>query len=155
MKRRRNNINNYLTIQKIRYEKKLFYEVDIPKELYKYLTLKLILQPIVENAIYHGVKGKKQGGNISIIGRETSDYLEFIVRDTGIGMSRDVLEELNANLQRPLGEAWTGMESFGIKNVSDRIRVFFGPPYGLRYESCQGEGATVYITLPKLWRERC
>ena len=143
-------INNYLTIQKIRYKKKLFYEVDISESIFEYFTLKLILQPIVENAIYHGVKGKKGGGHVYIEGREEENRLVFIVRDTGAGMDESTVGTLNANLKRPLSEEWTGQESFGVKNVSDRIRVFFGYPYGLRYESKKGEGTTVYITIPKL-----
>ena len=142
-------IDNYMTIQKIRYKKKLSYQVDIPESMYEYYTLKLILQPIVENAIYHGIKGKKSGGNVSIEGREAEDKLVFVVRDTGAGMTENAIRELNANLKKPLGKEWIGQESFGVKNVSDRIRVFFGYPYGLSYESKEGEGTTVTITIPK------
>ena len=143
-------INNYLTIQKIRYKKKLFYEVDIPRSMHSCFTLKLILQPIVENAIYHGVKSKKGGGYVYVEGREEEGSLVFTVRDTGAGLPEDAVRELNANMKRPLGEEWTGEKSFGMKNVSDRIRVFFGYPYGLVFESKEGEGTTVTITIPKL-----
>ena len=141
---------SYLTIQKIRYKKKLDFEMEIPEVMREYVTLKLILQPIVENAIYHGIKAKKAGGEIFVSGYEQQDCLVFTVKDTGVGFGESTLAELNENLQKPFGIVWTGMDSFGIKNVSDRIKVFFGYRYGLRYESVLGEGTTVYITIPKL-----
>jgi len=144
------HISNYLTIQKIRYKKKLSYEVEIDERISEYYTVKLTLQPIVENAIYHGVKGKKAGGDIYVEGHEEEDCLVFTIKDTGIGMSSDKVEALNINLEKPLGENWDGTESFGIKNVSDRIKVFFGNQYGLRYESEKGEGTKAYITIPKI-----
>lgn len=144
------HIGYYLTIQQIRYKSKLNYEVDVPEDMGGYFTLKLILQPIVENAIYHGIKAKKGGGNIFVSGREQQDCLVFTVRDTGGGFDDAALSELNANLERPFDTAWTGAGSFGIKNVSDRIKVFFGYQYGLHYESVRGEGTTVLITIPKL-----
>jgi two-component system sensor histidine kinase YesM len=144
------HVGYYLTIQQTRYKNKLDYEVEIPEEIGSYYTLKLILQPIVENAIYHGIKGKKGGGSVFVGGREQQECLVFMVRDTGIGFDEDTLIDLNANLKKPFDEAWTGMDMFGIKNVSDRIKVFFGYQYGLRYESVKGEGTTVFITIPKL-----
>lgn len=144
------HIGYYLTIQQIRYKSKLNYEVDVPEDMGGYFTLKLILQPIVENAIYHGIKAKKGGGNIFVSGSEQQDCLVFTVRDTGGGFDDAALSELNANLERPFDTAWTGAGSFGIKNVSDRIKVFFGYQYGLHYESVKGEGTTVLITIPKL-----
>jgi len=144
------HVQSYLTIQKIRYKKKLAFEMEIPEEICEYVTLKLILQPIVENAIYHGIKAKKAGGEIFVSGYEQQDCLVFTVKDTGIGFDESALAGLNENLQKPFGTAWTGMDTFGIKNVSDRIKVFFGYQYGLRYESVLGEGTTVYITIPKL-----
>ncbi len=144
------HVGYYLTIQQIRYKNKLNYEVDIPEDMGGYYTLKLILQPIVENAIYHGIKAKKGGGDIFVSGRELQDCLEFTVRDTGGGFDEDALSELCENLNKPFGVAWTGAGSFGIKNVSDRIKVFFGYQYGLRFVSVKGEGTTVVITIPKL-----
>ena len=144
------HVGYYLTIQQIRYRSKLNYEVDVPEDMGSYFTLKLILQPIVENAIYHGIKAKKGGGNIFVSGSEQQDCLVFTVRDTGGGFDDPALSELNANLERPFGTAWTGAGSFGIKNVSDRIKVFFGYQYGLHYESVKGEGTKVLITIPKL-----
>ncbi len=150
------HIGYYLTIQQIRYKKKLHYEVDIPEEMGGYFTLKLILQPIVENAIYHGVKAKKSGGVVFVNGREEQDCLVLTVRDTGIGFDEAELAELNENLSRPFGAEWAGAASFGIRNVSDRIKVFFGYQYGLRYESVKDEGTSVLITIPKLrkWEQQ-
>jgi two-component system sensor histidine kinase YesM len=141
------HIFNYLTIQQLRYRSKLSYEIDIPESMYRYQTLKLLLQPLVENAIYHGIKLKKEQGRITVTGYETEHTLHFLVHDTGPGMTEEQLEQLHNTLEEEDG---IKMDSYGAKNVHERIRLFFGAEYGLKYESMAEQGTTVTLTIPKL-----
>ena len=89
------HIEGYLTIQQTRYRDVLRFEIVIPDEIGDYFILKLLLQPLVENAIYHGIKIKRGGGTIRVSGRLEEDHLVFSVEDTGCGMTKDQLEKLN------------------------------------------------------------
>lgn len=140
------NIKSYLTIQKMRYGDKLAYEVRIPEDLRGWLTPKLILQPIVENAVYHGIKLSPEGGTITIGARRTQKLLILTVEDSGVGMT----EEQTARLFEPKENSDRGI---GIINVNDRIRLTFGGEYGLHYYSGVGKGTRVEIWLPLMDRE--
>ncbi|MGE5583306.1 MAG: sensor histidine kinase [Bacillota bacterium] len=139
--------DSYLTIQHIRYKNKFSYEIAIPEELTKYQTLKLILQPLIENAIYHGIKMKREPGKIMITAREDEDCLIFEVSDTGIGMTREKLKALENTLKNSSGER---LKSYGLKNVNERIKIYFGPEYGLTFFSEYGRGTKVEIKIPKI-----
>jgi two-component system sensor histidine kinase YesM len=110
--------------------------------------LKLVLQPIVENAIYHGVKWKRTGGDVVISGREEQDDVVLVVSDNGIGIPPARLEALRRMLENGHREADT--EGFGIKNVDERIKIYFGNRYGIRIDSTEGVGTVVRIVVPKL-----
>ena len=88
------HITNYLKIQQMRYQDKIRFTLDMDRELYPYLTLKVLLQPLVENAIYHGIKNKEGPGTITITGRLQDDRIRFQVMDDGIGMDRSKVETL-------------------------------------------------------------
>lgn len=135
------NIKSYLTIQKMRYGDKLSYEVQIPPNLLQLMTPKLILQPIVENAVYHGIKLSKDGGVITIGARRTQKLLILTVEDTGVGMT----EEQIARLFEPKENTDRGI---GVINVNNRIRLSFGGEYGLHYYIGDGKGTRVEIWLP-------
>ena len=140
------HVESYLVIQHMRYAKKFDYTVDVPKELYKYKAVKVILQPLVENAIYHGIKLKKEKGHIWVRGEEKSDHLLFTVQDTGKGMDEETLLKLNNTLKDQPGEKLT---IYGLKNVEERIKLFFGNSFGITFRSIEGQGTTAEIKIPK------
>ena len=135
-----------LYIQKIRYKDKLNYAVDVPAELSGCLVPKLILQPLVENAIFHGIKQKRGGGTIAVTGRMSEEGLRITVRDDGAGMPPERLAALREQLKKPLDE----MEktSFGLFYIAERIRLCYGDRYGISLDSTPGEGTTVTVSLP-------
>jgi len=139
------HIENYLKIQKMRYKNKLDYQIDVDDSLKHYQTIKVILQPIVENAIYHGIKKKKGPGLITITAREEGKDLILRVSDNGIGMDRDTLRALLE--PAPPGREGRGV---GVRNVHERLQLYFGKSYGLSFESTPGEGTTAYIRFPKI-----
>lgn len=139
------HVQSYLYIQKVRYEDKLEYAIDIPESLYGLRVIKLILQPLVENAIYHGIKQKRGTGHIRVTARLQGDVLCFTVADDGAGMSPEMCEKLN----RELSDENTLPESgYGIFNVNNRIRLSYGSRYGLHYAINETGGITVTMTCP-------
>lgn len=141
------HIKSYLTIMHLRYKSKLSYEIDVDPALNSYKTLKLLLQPIVENAIYHGVKLKKEKGIIRITVMEEQNSIVFRVEDSGKGMLPETLEALIHTLEKSEGKQ---LDSYGVRNVSERIKIFFGMDYGLTYWSEYEVGTTVEIRIPKI-----
>ncbi len=135
------HIEGYLKIQQTRYRDIMDYEIDIPDELGDHLILKLLLQPLVENAIYHGIKIKRGGGKIRVSGRLEDGRLVFKVEDTGAGMKPEQLEELNARMKQERPAVNKGGGGFGLVNVNLRIRLYYNQPDGLKIES--GENGTV------------
>lgn len=135
------NIKSYLTIQKMRYEDKHSWRVDVPAELLGLMTPKLILQPIVENAVYHGIKMSQAGGEIAISARTEGERLIITIADSGVGMTPEQLEQLF--VPRPDTD-----RGIGVINVNNRIKLCFGGEYGLHYFSTPGEGTRVEIWLP-------
>ncbi len=139
------NIRSYLTIQKMRYKDKLSYQVEIPDVLLSLKTPKLILQPIVENAVYHGIKMSPTGGEIRISASATETELTITVEDDGVGMS----EEQIAKIFIADKHDHAGM-GIGVINVNNRIKLCFGEDYGLSYHSKEGKGTRVDILIPKI-----
>lgn len=141
-----NHVQSYLIIQKIRYEDKLDYEIKFDENILDFKVIKLILQPLVENAIYHGIKEKRGNGKIVITGKIDGDILCFTVMDDGKGMEEEVLNKINKMLS---GENKNRNEiGYGIFNVNERIRIIYGEEYGLRYKSIYGEGTIVELRHP-------
>lgn len=142
------HIESYLQIQRFRYRDILNYEIDIPEEFLGYRIIKMTLQPVVENALYHGIKNKRGGGTIKISMHHKDNDLEIDVEDNGIGMN----SEDTANLQRladGLEKAREDNAGFGMANVGERMRLNYGPEYGLKIESEYGKGTIVKILFPK------
>ena len=137
---------SYLQIQKFRYKNQFEYFFDVEEQCLHYYCNKITLQPIIENAIYHGLNRMIEEGVIRIrIWEEDGDVI-FSVSDNGVGMTK---EQCDALLKEDSGRE-TGI---GMKNVNDRVRIYFGEKYGMRIESEPDEGTTVYIRMPKLEEE--
>ncbi len=139
------HVENYLIIQSIRYEDKFNYSIDYDEDIAQLKIIKIVLQPLVENAIYHGVKMKRGGGEIRISGKRTGDDVRIVITDTGAGMSSEQLNALNNTLNRTGSDK---LDSYGVINVNERIRIFFGDKYGLTYKSIAGEGTEVTMNIP-------
>ena len=140
------HVRSYLIIQKVRYEDKLEYEISFEEEVLDCRVIKLILQPLVENAIYHGIKQKRGGGKITISVEKKDGKLYFCVTDNGIGIREEKILEIQKVLDdRKLEGSNFG---FGIFNVSERIKLTFGTEYGLNYKSNYNEGTTVELWHP-------
>lgn len=141
------HIRSYLDIQEVRYRDILEYDIQIDRELYDYQILKLSLQPLVENALYHGIKYKRAKGHIHISGEKLGESLRLTVSDDGVGMDLDDLMQLRKEIARPCRETEKG---FGLANVNERIRMYFGPGYGMRVDSKKGAGTVVEIRIPAI-----
>lgn len=140
----------YVQIQNIRFENKIKYEVEVEEEIMDFLIPKITFQPIVENAILHGILGRpERTGTISIFGQRTETGLRFTIKDDGIGMTEAQLQQLTYEKRSP-GRSDSG---YGTINVAQRLHNYFGDEYGLTYHSAEGEGTTVAIRVPAIDRE--
>lgn len=137
------HVSNYLYIQEIRYKSKLKYRIETDPATLNVEIPKLILQPLVENAIYHGIKKKRGGGTVLIESERKENQIRLTVRDDGAGMDKEQLERLRARL----GEE-DGQKSFGLYYVKERIRLYYGSDYSIAVSSAPEEGTTVTISLP-------
>lgn len=146
LREEKTHVANYLYIQKIRYQDKLRYEIDIPECYDTLIVPKLILQPLVENAIYHGIKLKRGGGVIRIVGRQTGSIFELCVCDNGAGIAPTRLQLLQEQLQTP-GNVQNKV-GFGLFYVAERIKLCYGAEYGVNIDSVEGVETTVTIHLP-------
>lgn len=134
---------SYLEIQQYRYRDILEFEINIPKELSGIPVPKLSIQPLAENALYHGIKNRRGKGKILIEGREEEDALVLTVSDNGQGMTPERLHEVQEAIR--IGER----AGFGLAAVAERIALYYGPGYGMRIFSEEGKGTTVEIRLGK------
>ena len=139
------HINSYLQIQQSRYKDILSYEINIPEELYVYQILKLTLQPLIENSLYHGIKMQRTKGKITVLGEIIDEVIYFHVIDNGIGMNEEELNALRKEVEMPGNKQSTG---FGLANVNKRIKLYYGNDYGLDIQSKKGEGTEITIKFP-------
>jgi two-component system, sensor histidine kinase YesM len=145
------HVQSYLTIEDMRYRNKFDYIIDVEPALYEFEILKITLQPLVENAIYHGIKEIDGRGRISIKGEKRDDTIVFTVQDNGRGMEAEKLRLLNSALKDPFqeqGRHARGGMGVGIRNVHARLMLYFGEDYGLSCESRRREGTTITILFP-------
>jgi len=142
------HIRNYLYLQRFRHGEKYDYRLEVDAWLLERKTIKLILQPLVENAIYHGVRElERQDGLISVKGYHSEGQAYFEVIDNGLGMSPEKVEEIN-NLLHGNGVYAGEQRYFGLRNVNERIVLAFGKEYGLSITSTLGRGTRVVVHLP-------
>lgn len=139
------HIQNYLTIQNIRYKNKFTHAIEVDPDIYACKTLKIVLQPLVENAIYHGLKQQAVLGHIRITGKREAGTIVLQVIDDGVGMTEEQVRALTASFR--LGDGGKGV---GLPNVNHRIRLYFGEGYGLEIESELEEGTTVTLKIPEI-----
>jgi len=144
---------SYLTIQRMRYRDIMDFHIDVDADVSKNTVLKLILQPLVENALYHGIKNKRQGGTISVRAKRKSENEVLLeVEDDGIGFTAEKLAQLRAELDDDSGDIM--LESgFGIGNVNKRIRLYYGKQYGLSVRSEYNTGTCVTLVIPAITEE--
>ncbi len=138
---------DYLELQKLRYSDVFDYRIEVSELMESIMIPKLSIQPIVENAIEHGFKYLSETGLIRIYDEMHEDAYEIIVADNGVGMSEDHMDKLNQVLSDPTDHQT--IRSFGIKNVSHRMKLFFGQEYGVYVVSEAGKGTEIRIKLPK------
>ena len=140
------HVGSYMKIQKFRYQDVMDYEIHIEKELYPYTIPKLMLQPLAENALLHGVRNKRGGGHIYITGRKEGERIIFKVKDDGRGMKPEELSRLRQGI-KDNNLKTTDNSGFGIVNVNQRIQNYYGREYGISYESEYGRGTTATIII--------
>ena len=138
------HVRNYLMIQNMRFKNRFEYSIDVDEEVLSYSSLKLMLQPLVENAIYHGMEFMDGDGEIDVKVFKEDDSLYFTITDNGLGMSEDMVETL---LSKDFVSSKKG-SGIGVKNVNERIKLYFGSEYGLKVESEPDEGTKITIHLP-------
>jgi len=138
------HVESYLQIQKMRYGSKFEYSISIDDDIREALLLRLLLQPLVENALYHGIKPKEGPGRIEVLGHREGGNLVLIIRDDGVGMDKAALDRL----KEPGSH-----QHIGLENVQERVRIFYGSGAGLAVSSQEGKGTEVRLTLPFLTTE--
>lgn len=137
------HIRSYLEIQQVRYKDILDYVIDMNQELAGYQVPKLTLQPLVENALYHGIKLKRGKGTIHVTSYSEGDVIYMEVTDSGAGMDEERLKEVRRAIRK---EERVG---FGLSTVHERLQLLYGTEYGLTIESNAGEGTKVVARIPK------
>lgn len=139
------HVRNYLTIQQKRFKNKFIYQIQAKEEVLSLASLKLMLQPLVENAIYHGMEFMDGDGEILVMAERKEDSLYFTIKDNGLGMTEKQVEGLLTGETKSTSGKGSGI---GVKNVNERIRLYFGEGYGLKIISEPDEGTTIIIRLP-------
>jgi two-component system sensor histidine kinase YesM len=143
------HVRSYLTIQKMRYRDILDYRIEVEEALLDSTILKLTLQPLVENALYHGIKTKRNGGMIIVQAKQTNENMLLLeVRDDGVGFTPYKLAQIQASLAEDIGEISMKEGGFGLENVNKRIRLYYGKTYGVSIQSQYRGGTQVTITIP-------
>ena len=145
LERELEHVKNYLIIQSMRYADKFTYEISAESGVERCRTIKLILQPIVENCIYHGIKKKRGTGKITIRAYRREQNLIIEVSDDGCGMPEEICRKILSDEIESENISGSGI---GVKNVNERIQLRFGKKYGLSYSSEEGVGTTVTYVLP-------
>lgn len=143
------HVTSYLRIQNIIYSKKFSYEICCEKTLYPYKTLKLLLQPLVENSISHARPKKGEKVHIQVSVYEEDDCLTLSVRDHSRGLTAQEVSAIQNRLSQPAAEDGR-KNGYGLYNVNERIHVLLGKDYGIHLSSSYGEGTHVFIRIPKV-----
>lgn len=141
-------VRNYVELLNCRYPGRFVLQIDVPEELNDYNIIKLVFQPIIENAAYHGLDDSKEHMHISIRCEFTAHKLLFHIRDDGCGMDQQTLDKLKDDLRRETPHKKSINGGIGMKNVHQRVQLNYGAAYGIELFSKQGEGTDVILALP-------
>lgn len=141
------HIEDYLIILKMRYGASLEYNISIPESMMQITVLKMILQPLVENAVYHGTKVVRRKGLVEIIGYESDTSIVFEIKDNGIGMNEEKIKEVKSHLSKTLDTKYEN--GYGLYNVNRRIILYYGTKANIQIESEEFVGTTMRVILPK------
>lgn len=147
------HVKDYVSIQAIRFSNRFSLTLDIPEELYSQKVLKLILQPLVENAFYHGLDYCTAGDNITVHAERSEDILYITVSDNGQGISEETLRSIHQKLSEEASFTELGhrnKQGIGLKNIHSRIELYYGKGYGLTIKSTPGHGTAITIKVPVL-----
>ena len=146
------HIRNYLTIQKIRYADILNYDIEVDEEILNYKIIKLVLQPLVENAIYHGIKNKRGRGNLKVTADftdQTKSSIIFTVSDDGAGFTKERLEDVNRELENASLNAEKLSSVYGLYNVNKKLKLYYeNKTQGLVIESEEKKGSKISFVIP-------
>lgn len=145
------HVSSYLKIQQVRYQDILEYEIVVPEELNDYTIPKITIQPLVENALYHGIKNRRRKGMIKITGFKQAEDFVIRVSDNGAGMNEERLSQIRQKISKKTG---SDDEIYGLFNVNERIRLKYGDKYGIEVTSIYNEGTDVDIILPLITLEQ-
>ena len=140
-----NHVKNYLVIQHMKYGDKFEYEIEIGPDIRSCRMLKLTLQPLVENALHHGIQNQAGKGTITLAGQREGGRILFEVRDTGAGMSRERLEQVQKSMNQEEGYSQI---SFGLRNVYSRLMLYYNGEAGLEIESGPEQGTVIRVYIP-------
>ena len=143
------HIEDYLTILQIRYGAMLTFAIDIPEEIMQTEVLKMILQPLVENAVYHGTKHVRRAGKVTVAATVAEDTIRFLITDNGIGMEDERLLEVQARLAQATVDD-SGEGGYGLYNVRKRLLLYYGNAASLQIDSTYRNGTTITVTVPKI-----
>ena len=139
-------VNQYLYIQKMRFQERIICLVEIPEQLYGYYIPKLIIQPLLENAIIHGVSGLKETGMVAVTGMDKGDAISITVKDNGNGIPEAIIRQLEEIRKDGIQEE---KKHIGIFNIQQRLLLLYGKGYGLTIERLKPSGTAVTICIPK------
>jgi len=143
------HVRSYLTIQKMRYRDILDYKIEVDEDILDGVILKLTLQPLVENALYHGIKNKRNGGTITVRARRADQNVVLLeVQDDGVGFTSYKLAQIQQEINNDSEEITLKESGFGLENVNKRIKLFYGKQYGLSIDSHYLEGTRVTAAIP-------
>lgn len=142
------HVEYYFKIQKIRFENIKGLTINVPKKLMNCIILKTIFQPLVENAINHGIRDKCEDGEIIISAEYDDNTITFLVSDNGKGISDEIIEKIKDGSHKS-----TSGSSIGLKNLNERIKIYYGDEYGITFGDCTN-GAKIYVKIPRSYEER-
>ena len=143
------HVRSYLYIQKIRYRDILNYQIDVDECILESTILKLTLQPIVENALYHGIKNKRDGGTIWVRAKKAGDdFVMLEVQDNGVGFTPYKLDQVRTSFNNDSNRILKNETGFGLENVHKRIQLYYGDQYGLQVDSKYQEGTKIVVLIP-------
>jgi len=150
LKEELDNLKNYISIQQFRFPKKFKIHFGPMEGLQEIGIPKLSLQPLVENAIIHGLKDTTLGGEIHIEAKKMGNILEICVSDNGTGMNLEKLDRLRESIRDEgrFGTEGGSHSGIGLRNVNKRIKLYYGLPFGITVDSCEGIGTEVWLSLP-------